>query len=532
MTQLKHNLLLQFSLATLIILTLLAVIITTSLSSGLEQNINFLNILQEIDKGGKTASSDQYSITNLIKETRNLKLRAPFLIGSGFLLLYLALYVMVRGAWETINSQRRRLEAVNHQLQTTVNDLEQSSLELVKEMEERQQLEEQLRQSQKMEAIGQLAGGVAHDFNNLLTPIMGYAQLEMAKLPPGDRSSSSLEQIHKAAERAANLTHQLLAFSRRQVVKPKVINLNDLIIELDQMLRRLLGEDIELVILPSGTLDLVDVDPGQIEQIIMNLAVNARDAMPDGGKLTIETANITLDESGALRHSEASSGPHVILSVADTGSGMTQGILNRIFEPFFTTKEEGKGTGLGLATCFGIARQNGGHIEVNSELGLGATFKLFLPRAESAIQARAGSGGSATSGLSPSGTETVLLAEDEPLVRSLVARVLRDRGYQVVEAATGQEALDIFQSLESGSIQLLLTDVVMPQMGGVELAQRITELQPNTKVLFASGYTQEPRFLTGDPSQEIRFIQKSFLPDALASKVREVLDLEPAQAKV
>ena len=341
-----------------------------------------------------------------------------------------------------------------------------------------------------------------------------------------------MEQIHKAAERATDLTRQLLAFSRRQVVEPKVINLNDLIIKMDQMLRRLLGQDIEFVTLPSGNLNLVEADPGQIEQVIMNLAINARDAMPNGGKLTIETANITLDDSGALKHSEASSGPYVMLSVTDTGRGMTREIQKRIFEPFFTTKEEGKGTGLGLATCFGIAKQNDGHIEVHSELGQGATFKLYLPRTESAIQAREESGESETPGASLGGTETVLLAEDEPLVRSMVALVLRGQGYQVMEAATGQEALEIFQSREPGSIQMLLTDVVMPQMGGIELAQRITDIQPNTKVLFASGYTQEPLFLTGDPSQEIRFIQKPFLPDALALKVREVLDWEPARAEV
>ena len=333
-----------------------------------------------------------------------------------------------------------------------------------------------------------------------------------------------MQQIQKAAERAANLTRQLLTFSRHQVIAPKEINLDDLIIDLDQMLRRLLGEDIELVTLPSDTLNLVYADPGQIEQVIMNLAVNARDAMPSGGKLTIETANITLDESGALRLSEASSGPHVMLSVADTGSGMTQGLQSRIFEPFFTTKEAGKGTGLGLATCFGIAKQNGGHIEVHSELGQGTTFKLYLPSTESAMEEGEGSGESEKPGASLGGTETVLLAEDEPLAPKLVAQVLRDRGYRVMEAATGQEALGIFQSQEAGSIQMLLTDVVMPHMGGIELAQRITDIQPDTKVLFASGYIQEPLFLSGDPSQEIRFIQKPFLPDTLALKVREVLD--------
>ena len=436
--------------------------------------------------------------------------------------------------------QGHELESANANLEEKVEErvreLRDANEQLLAETRERQQLEEQLRQSQKMEAIGRLAGGVAHDFNNLLTPIMGYAQMEMAKLPSGDRSGSSLEQIHKAAERAANLTRQLLAFSRHQIVKHEVLNLNDLIIDLDRLLRRLLGHDIELVTLPSSTLDLVKADPGQIELVIINLAVNARDAMPNRGKLTIETANITLgetgDESGALQHSDASSGPHVMLSVTDTGGGMTKEVQSRIFEPFFTTKEEGKGTGLGLSTCFGIASQSGGHIEVQSDLGQGTTLKLYLPSTESAIRAGVGSGESETPGVSLGGTETVLLAEDEPLVRKLVVQVLRDRGYQVMAAATGQEALKIFQSQEPDSVHMLLPDVVMPQMGGIELAQRITDIQPNTKVLFASGYTEEPLFLAGDPSQEIRFIQKPFLPDALALKVREVLDWQPAGAEV
>ena len=533
MKHLKENLLVQFSLASFLIIGMLAITLSVVITTQLDRNIEHLQDHGTAMMGGAMIKdTDPFSIPSISANVRNLQLRTLGIVWGSFFVLYVGLVLIVWRGWGTIVKQRHQLESANATLEEGVRELRDANEQLLKETRERQQLQEQLQQSQKMDAIGQLAGGVAHDLNNMLTPILGYAQLEMAKLPSGDRSNSSLEQIHKAAERATDLTRQLLVFSRRQVVEPKVINLNDLIIDMDQMLRRLLGEDIELVTLPSNTLDLIEADPGQIEQVLMNLAVNARDAMPNGGKLTIKTANITLDESVTHRHSEASSGPHVMLSVTDTGSGMTQEVQSRIFEPFFTTKEEGKGIGLGLATCFGIAKQNDGHIEVHSELGRGTTFKLYLPRTESAIQAREGGDESETPGVSLGGTETVLLAEDEPLVRTMVALVLRDQGYQVMEAATGQEALEIFQSREPGSIPMLLTDVVMPQMGGIELAQRITEIQPSTKVLFASGYTQEPQLLTGDPSQEIQFIQKPFLPDALALKVREVLDWEPARAEV
>ena len=537
MKHLKDNLLLQFSFASSLVIGMLAITLLVVITTQLDRNVEHLREHgAAMMAGTMMKDTDPYSIPSLSADVRTLQLRTLGIIGVGFSVLYAGLVSIVRRGWATILRQRRQLESANatleERVEERVRELRETNEQLLAETRERQQLQEQLQQSQKMEAIGQLAGGVAHDFNNMLTPILGYAQMEMAKLPSGDSSGSSLEQIHRAAERAADLTRQLLAFSRRQVVEPKVLNLNDLIVDLDPMLRRLLGEDIELVTLPSSTLDLVEADPGQIEQVIMNLAVNARDSMPDGGKLTIETANIILEEPHTPRHSEASSGPHVVVSVTDTGTGMTQEVQRRIFEPFFTTKEEGKVTGLGLSTCFGIARQSGGRIQAESELGQGTTFKVFLPRTDSAIPARKGSGESATTGVPLGGTETVLLAEDEPLVRKLVAQVLRDRGYRVLEGGTGQEALEIFQSQEPGSIQLLLTDVVMPQMGGIELAQRITDIQPNTKVLFASGYTQEPLFLAGDSSQEIRFIQKPFLPDALALKVREVLDWEPARAEV
>ncbi len=533
MRLLKENLLVQFSLASFIIIAILAIVLSVTLTAKLDRNVELLEEHGASMMAGKMIKqTDPFSIPSLRGNVRSLQLVAFGIIVAGFCILYGSLVAIVWQGWSTIVMQRDRLESANTELETRVEErvreLRESNEQLLVETSQRQQLEEQLLQSQKMEAIGLLAGGVAHDFNNMLTPIMGFAQMEMAKLPAEDNSRDSLEQIHRAAERAAELTRQLLTFSRRQVAEPKVINLNDLIVDLDHMLRRLLGEDIELVTLPASTLDLVEADPGQIEQVIMNLAVNARDAMPNGGKLTIETANITLDELGALQDPDASPDPYVMISVTDTGSGMTQEDQSRIFEPFFTTKEQGKGTGLGLATCFGIAKQSGGRIEVHSELGQGASFKLYLPRIESAVPAREESGTLDPSSVSLGGTETVLLAEDEPLVRKLMAQVLRDQGYQVMEAGTGQEALDIFQSVEENSIKLLLTDVVMPQMGGVELAQRVTDIQPNIKVLFASGYTQEPLLQSGASSLAIQFIQKPFHPDALALKVREVLDLEPS----
>ena len=532
MKNLKDNLLVQFSIASFVIIGMLAITLSVVVTTELEHNIEHLREHGAAMMGGAMIKeTDPFSIPSLSAEVRTLQLKTLGIIGVGFFVLYGGLVSIVWRSWGTIVKQRRQLEATNTTLEERVGELGDANEQLLAGTVERQLLQEQLQQSQKMEAIGQLAGGVAHDFNNLLTPIMGFAQMEMAKLPDGESSGSNLEQIKKAAERAANLTRQLLAFSRRQVTEPKVIQLNDLIIDMDRMLRRLLGQDIELVVLPSGTLDLVEADPGQIEQIVMNLVVNAHDAMPAGGKLTIETANIALD-GPALQDHDAPTGPHVMLSVTDTGGGMTKEVRDRIFEPFFTTKEQGKGTGLGLSTCFGIARQSGGHIEVHSELGKGTTFKLYLPSTESAIRAREGSDEIDRLGEWLGGAETVLLAEDEPLVRNMVAQVLRDQGYQVMEAATGQEALEIFQSRKAGSIQMLLTDVVMPQMGGIELAQCIRDVQPNTKVLFASGYTQEPMFLTGDTSQEIRFIQKPFLPDALALKVREVLDGKPARVVV
>ena len=400
---------------------------------------------------------------------------------------------------------------------------EPALLSVLRDLTERKRMEEQLSHAQRMETVGRLAGGVADDFNNLLTAIMGYSQMSLREAPLDSPISSHLQEVKKASERAANLTNQLLAFSRHQVIEPKVIDLNDLVINTDRMLRRLIGEDVELVTLPATDLEPIKADPGQIEQVLMNLAVNARDAMPAGGKLTVETANVTLDAEYVRQHGDASLGRHVMLVVSDTGVGISEEDQDHIFEPFFTTKEVGKGTGLGLATCYDIVQQSGGHIEVCSEPGRGTSFKVYLPVTGEAGEAQPKK---IDSSMSPRGKETVLLAEDEPLVRTMVATVLRDRGYQVLEAANGEEALRVVQKHDGKGIQLLLTDVVMPQMSGLELAEKPHATHPNLKVIFTSGYL-------GDSGSELdilptgtEFLPKPYMPETLAVKVREVLDGE------
>lgn len=400
--------------------------------------------------------------------------------------------------------------------------LQESEQKAVMAVEELRSTQEQLVQSQKMESIGKLAGGLAHDFNNLLTPIIGYAQLGMKALSPGDeRLRSNLLEIQKAAERSSDLTRQLLAFSRRQVVQPRVINLNKSVLNMEKMLKRMIGEDIELVTIPESDLGMVKVDPGQIEQILMNLAVNARDAMPQGGRLIIETSNAVLDRSFGSLPAELTPGDYVHLTVSDTGTGISDDVKAHIFEPFFTTKGEGEGTGLGLATCYGIVKQNGGHIAVESEPGKGTTFKIYLSR----INEEA-SPSPATEDIDhlPSGTETVLLVEDESAVRRLAAHVLREQGYTVLEAPNGIEALRIVQEYSGQKIHLLLTDVVMPLMGGKELAEQLRARFPTMKVLFASGYSDEAIVGQEVLSSNTAFTQKPFSPVRLANDVREVLD--------
>ena len=352
------------------------------------------------------------------------------------------------------------------------------------DISELRRLEHQLLLAQRMEGIGRLAGGIAHDFNNLLTAILGHAEMAQDDVAPTDPARGNIAEITRAAQRAADLTRQLLAFARRQIIEPRIVDLNGLVLNVDRMLRRLLGEDVELVTVQDPDLWRVRIDPGQFEQVLVNLAVNARDAMPTGGTLVIETRNVHLDDEFARQHTTVQPGAHVLLAVSDTGVGMDAEVLAHIFEPFFTTKDVGKGTGLGLATCYGIVKQNRGSIWVDSERAIGTTFRIYLPRAEAIV-----------AGLEPSeprvaeqprGSETVLLVEDEVLVRNLAADALRRHGYQVLSASTGIEALDLAGQVLH-PIDVLVTDVVMPQMGGEQLAVRMLSERPALKVLFISG---------------------------------------------
>jgi PAS domain S-box-containing protein len=390
-----------------------------------------------------------------------------------------------------------------------------------RDVTERVQLEQQLRQAQKMEAVGRLAGGIAHDFNNILTAITGYADLLLEDLGATDPRRQDADEIHKAADRAAGLTRQLLAFSRQQILQPTVIEVNALVSDLEKMLRRLLGEDVELGTRLAPTTGRVKADPGQLEQVIMNLAVNARDAMPNGGKLTLETANVDLDEGYAADHYPARAGPFVLLAVSDTGSGMSAETQAHMFEPFFTTKEKGKGTGLGLATVYGIVKQSGGFIWVYSEVGHGTTFKIYLPRVEELAERP--SQPAQTPARAARGTETVLVVEDEAPVRSVARQVLERHGYTVLEAPSAEAALDI-ATRYSGIIHLLLTDVVMPGLNGRELASRLANLRPEARVIFMSGYTGDDVTRHGVLEPGSTYVQKPFTPDAIARRVREVLD--------
>ena len=382
-----------------------------------------------------------------------------------------------------------------------------------------QRTEEQLRQSQKMDAIGRLAGGVAHDFNNVLSVILGYGEMLLADMPPGEPARADIEQIQKAATRAADLTRQLLMFSRQQVVERRVLDLNDLLISMDKMLQRILGADVDLVSWPAVGLGRVQADPSQVEQIIMNLVVNARDAMPTGGKLTIETGNVELDEHYASEHHGAKPGPHVMLSVSDTGTGMDSATVSRIFEPFFTTKEKGKGTGLGLSTVFGIVQQTGGTVWVYSEPGQGTTFKVYLP----SVDAPVGPPPAAAPPATLRGAETILLVDDDDQVRLVTSAILQRNGYHVIVARNGGEALLHCEKFP-GRIHMLLTDVVMPQMSGPELAARLASQRPDMKVLCMSGYTDDSIVRHGVLEARVAYVQKPVTPTALATKVRAVLD--------
>jgi PAS domain S-box-containing protein len=392
-----------------------------------------------------------------------------------------------------------------------------------RDVTERVSLEQQLRQAQKMEAIGRLAGGVAHDFNNILTAITGFADLVLEDLGAQDPRRRDVAEIARAAERAAGLTRQLLAFSRQQVMQAQVLDLNALVAGTEAMLGRLLGEDVALATRFAPNLGAVKADPGQLEQVIMNLAVNARDAMPNGGKLTIETANVELDDSYTEEHIPTQPGPYVMLAVTDTGVGMDEKTQTHLFEPFFTTKERGKGTGLGLATAYGIVKQSGGYIWVYTELGRGTTFKIYLPRVAAAPEPpRSG----ALPGPALDGTETVLLAEDEAGVRAVARQALIRHGYTVLEAPSAEAALDLAERY-TGPIHLLLTDVVMPGMNGRALAIRLAERRSDLRIIYMSGYAEEAITRHGVLEQGLTYVQKPFTPDDLVRRVRAALDQGP-----
>jgi two-component system cell cycle sensor histidine kinase/response regulator CckA len=390
---------------------------------------------------------------------------------------------------------------------------------VAEDITEHRQLEAQLLQAQKMEAVGQLAGGVAHDFNNLLTIITGYGELLLESFDEQDPLREFVDEIRKAGERSAALTRQLLAFSRKQVLAPRIIDLNAIVLDTEKMLRRVIGEDVELRTMLHSPLGTIRADPGQLEQVLLNLAVNARDAMPQGGVLTIVTKNIDVAEGSAAAHQGLSVGPYVMLEVTDSGAGMSEEVKRHLFEPFFTTKGAGKGTGLGLAVVHGFVKQSGGHVTVESEPGAGTSFRIFLSRLDRAHVADARTDATA---VLPAGTETILLVEDEDGVRTFAKRVLERCGYRVLDATRSDGAL-LVAAAQTSDIHLLITDVVMPGGGGRSLADQVRTMHPEARVLYVSGYTDDAVVRHGVLHEQVNFLQKPFSPLALARKVRDVL---------
>jgi len=430
-------------------------------------------------------------------------------------------YDELEATWKKKDGSRIRV-----QLSVRASRDQEGSVEFyeafVRDITAQRQLEAHLAQAQKMEAIGRLAGGVAHDFNNLLTVILSYSDLLLENLPEGSSTGEDIGQIRKAAQGASELTRQLLAFSRQQVLEPKVVDLNVAVTGIERLLARVLREDIQLRCALAADAGTVRVDPGQLEQVIMNLAVNARDAMPSGGRLTVETANVDLDAAYMEAHPLAAPGRYVMLAVTDTGMGMDAATQARIFEPFFTTKEAGKGTGLGLATVQGIVQQSGGFIWVYSEPNHGTCFKIYLPRVDEPVSETASAAAETTGG-----TETILVVEDVATVRAVTRRMLERYGYRVLEAADGEAAIRLAAKFGE-PIHLLVTDVVMPNLGGRDLAEAFAKTHPNTKVLFMSGYTDDAVVRHGILQEDIAYLQKPFTPESLARKVRAVLDVKVA----
>jgi signal transduction histidine kinase len=468
-------------------------------------------------------SMPNFSADGALHIVKEFALDIPFIIVSGTMGEENAVDAMRSGAHDYVLKGRlsRLVPAVERELREfKMREAHRESERKLKESEEAlRQSEGQLRHAQKMDAVGRLAGGVAHDFNNALSVILTYGELVLSSLPPDDPNREDVEEIRRAGQRAADLTRQLLMFSRQQVVAPEVMNLNEVLGGMRRLFDRILGEDVELALVTEPALWMVRVDPSSFDQVIMNLMVNARDALPEGGKLTIETRNTTIDQAFARTHLGAVAGDYAMVAVTDTGTGMDKATLARIFDPFFTTKEKGKGTGLGLSTVFGIVQQAGGGVWVESEPGTGSTFRVYFPRVAAAVTARR----SSAPPLARGGSETILLVEDEEPVRNMLEMVLRRQGYTVLVASDGPSAL-IASARHMGPISLLLTDVVMPRMSGPELARQIVANRPGIVTLYVSGYTDDSVVRHGIAAGELAFLPKPITPNVLAIRVRELLD--------